>query len=225
MNYKLVIFDFDGTLADSYPWFLSVFGDLAKRYRLPAVERADLEKLRALDIRQIQKDYKIPLWKVILIGSYLKKLMNSQIDKISLVSGMQTVIQTLVEQNVRLALVTSNAERNVHQVLGPLNLACFEFIESSVPFFGKKKTFEKILKKAGIPAHQALSIGDEVRDLKSAHDARISFGAVTWGYTGLKILQSHSPEEVFDHPNQILEAVNATQASPIIQGEVENPSS
>ena len=208
MNYKLVIFDFDGTLADTYPWFLSVFEDLAKRYRLPVLGKTDLEKLRALDFSQIQKKYKIPLWKVVLIGSYLKKLMSIQIDKICLVSGMQTVIETLVEQNIKLAVVTSNAEKNVHRVLGPQNTAFFDFIESGVPFFGKKNTFQKILKKTGIAAHETLSIGDEVRDLKSAHEAQISFGAVTWGYTDLAILQSHSPDEVFDHPNQILEAVN-----------------
>lgn len=208
MKYKLVIFDFDGTLADSYPWFLSVFEDLSKRYRLPALEMADLENLRSLDIRQIQKAYKIPLWKVVIIGNHLKRLMSSQIEKIGLVSGMQLVIETLGEQDIKLAVVTSNAEKNVRRVLGPQNMAYFDFIESGVSMFGKKSKFQKILKKTGIPACEVLSIGDEVRDIKSAHEAQIHFGAVTWGYTDLKTLQKHSPEEVFHHPHQILEAVS-----------------
>jgi phosphoglycolate phosphatase len=213
MKYQLVIFDFDGTLADSYPWFLTVFEDLAKRYKLPHLEETDLDKLRALDIRQILKEYHIPFWKMLVIGNHLKKLMGSQIEKISLVNGMQSVIETLGEQDIKLAVVTSNAEKNVRRVLGSQNMAYIDYIESSVPMYGKKEKFKKILKKTGIPASQALSIGDEVRDLKSSHAAKIAFGAVTWGYTDLSILQVHSPEEVFAHPAQILEAVNQKHAA------------
>lgn len=208
MKYQLVIFDFDGTLADSYPWFLSVFEDLAKRYRLPQVAIADLDRLRTLEIRQILKEYHIPFWKMIVIGNHLKKMMSTQIDKIDLVMGMQSVIETLGNQGVKLAVVTSNAEENVRRVLGTNMMAHFDCIESGASMYGKKKKFEKILKKTGIPASRTLSIGDEVRDLKSSHAAKIHFGAVSWGYTDRTILQAHAPEEVFDHPGQILEAVN-----------------
>ena len=206
MKYQLVIFDFDGTLADSYPWFLTVFEDLAKRYKLPRLEKADLENLRTLEVHQILKEYHIPLWKMIVIGNHLKKLMSSQIGSICLVNGMEAVIQQLGKAGVKLAVVTSNAEANVRQVLGARNLAYFDLIESGVSLFGKKARFQKILKKTGISASRALSIGDEVRDLKSSRAAKIPFGAVNWGYTDLTMLQMHSPDEVFTQPEQILEA-------------------
>jgi phosphoglycolate phosphatase len=206
MKYKLVIFDFDGTLADSYPWFLTVFEDLAKRYKLPRLEQADFENLRTLEVHQILKDYHIPLWKMVIIGNHLKKLMSRQIGSISLVNGMEAVIEQLGITGVKLAVVTSNAEANVRQVLGARSLPYFDTIESGVSLFGKKARFQKILKKTGILASQALSIGDEVRDLKSSRAAKIPFGAVNWGYTDLTILQKHSPEEVFTQPDQILEA-------------------
>jgi len=87
-------------------------------------------------------------------------------------------------------------------------MAYFNCIESGVSMFGKQSKFQKILKRTGIPASAALSVGDEVRDLKSARGAQISFGAVTWGYTAAKTLLAHSPDALFDHPHQILEAVN-----------------
>jgi phosphoglycolate phosphatase len=207
MRYKLIIFDFDGTIADSYPWFLSIFGELAKRYKLPRVDTESLEKLRALEIRQILKEYNVPFWKMIMIGNHLKKLMSSQIDQILMVKGMSEVIDELRKQDVKLAVVTSNSEHNVRRVIGENQMAYFEHIESGVSMFGKKRKFQKILKRTGIPAHQTISIGDEVRDLNSAHDAKISFGAVSWGYTDLKTLQAYLPDEVFVHPNQILDAV------------------
>jgi phosphoglycolate phosphatase len=207
MSYQLVIFDFDGTLADSYPWFLSVFKDLAKRYHLPHLEDDELEKLRSFDVKQILREYKIPIWKMVLIGNHLKKLMREQIEQINMVAGMQEVIETLSAQGVELAVVTSNAETNVMQVLGPQNASCFQWIESGVAMFGKKSRFQKILKKTGIPAERTLCIGDEVRDLKSSHAAKIPFGAVTWGYTDHRMLRAHSPEEIFMTPDQILNVV------------------
>jgi phosphoglycolate phosphatase len=212
MKFKLVIFDFDGTIADSYPWFLTVFGDLARRYGLPDVEPAEIEELRSLEIRQILKKYNVPFWKMLIIGNHLKKMMSSQIDQISMVNGMPAVIDTLASQGIKLAVVTSNAEKNVRKVLGAQKAAYFEHIESGVSMFGKKSKFQKILKKTGVPAHLALSIGDEVRDLKSAHEAKIPFGAVSWGYTDIKTLQTHHPDEVFAHPDQILHAVYGQQS-------------
>lgn len=209
MNYKLVIFDFDGTLADSYTWFLSVYQDLSRRFQLPVIEEAELKRLRTLDVHQIMKEYRIPFWKLLLMGRHLTKLMSSQIDQICLVDGMQPVIDSLGQNGVKMAIITSNAEKNVRRVLGPDNMAHFEFLESGVSMFGKKKKIHKILRQTGIAASDTLSIGDEVRDLKSAHEAQVDFGAVGWGTTDLETLQRHSPKQVFNHPAQILEALGA----------------
>ena len=65
-----------------------------------------------------------------------------------------------------------------------------------------------ILRKTGIQAGRALSIGDEVRDLKSSRQAGIDFGAATWGYNTVERLQEHKPEMIFTEPLQILEALN-----------------
>lgn len=213
MNYKLIIFDFDGTLADSYPWFLSIARDLLPRYHLPHMEISEIEKLRTLEINQILKTYKIPLWKAIIIGNHLKKMMNHQIEKILMVDGIQSVIETLAAQDIRLSIVTSNAEHNVRLVLGQ-HINYFDFIESGVSLFGKKNKFLKILKKTRIPSHEALCIGDEVRDLKSSHAAKIPFGAVSWGYTDRQTLLNHSPESIFDNPGQILEVICPLHRSP-----------
>jgi len=62
-KYKLIIFDFDGTLADSFPWFISIYDELAQRFKLPRLDKAQLEQFRQVDMRRIFKDKKIPLWK------------------------------------------------------------------------------------------------------------------------------------------------------------------
>jgi phosphoglycolate phosphatase len=46
MRYRLAIFDFDGTLADSFPFFVSVFNELAMRHRFRSIDLAEVERLR-----------------------------------------------------------------------------------------------------------------------------------------------------------------------------------
>lgn len=203
-RYDLVIFDFDGTLADTYPWFLSVFDEFAARYHLPRLDNSALDALRKVDIRYISREYNIPFWKITQMGIHLQQKMASQIDRIQLVDGMQTVIDELSCLGVKLAVVSSNTEENVRQVLGTDNAVHFEAFECGVSLFGKKPKFEKILRRTSVKPAGALSIGDEVRDLKSSRQAGLTFGAVTWGYGDAEILREHAPDALFNHPEEIL---------------------
>jgi phosphoglycolate phosphatase len=207
MKYQVLIFDFDGTLADSYPWFLSIYDDLAERFQLPHLEKSELMELRSVDINRILKERKISPVKAVIIGTYLKQLMSSQIERVLLVDGMQSVIDTLVDQQVKLAVVSSNAEQNVRQVLGSQNATNFVDFECGVSLLGKTSKFLNILRKIGIQADQALCIGDEIRDLKSSRQAGIAFGAVSWGYTDAEMLRKHAPDFIFTHPTEIIKAV------------------
>lgn len=207
MKYKLVIFDFDGTLADSYPWFLSIYDHLASYFQLPRMEKDDLEKLRGVELPRILQERKISPIKAVQIGAYLKQLMNAQIHRVPLVEGMQSVIDTLAEHKVKMAVVSSNAEENVRKVLGSQNSSRFVDFECGVAFLGKKVKFLNILRKTGTPADLTLSIGDELRDLRSSRQAGIAFGAATWGYTDSEILRQHCPDALLDDPFQILEMV------------------
>lgn len=208
MKYQLVIFDFDGTLADSFPWFLSIYGDLARRFDLPPMNRADLEALRRMDFSVILREHRVSPLKAIQMGAYLKQLMSSQVDRVPLVDGMQEVIDALAARQVKLAVVSSNDENNVRRVLGERNAARFFAYECGVAILGKTAKFLNILRKSGVRPNQALSIGDELRDLKSSRQAGIAFGAVAWGYTDAERLKAQNPDLFFTRPFQILEALD-----------------
>jgi len=46
MTYRPAIFDFDGTLADSFPFFLSVFNQIADQYGFRLIDTTQGERLR-----------------------------------------------------------------------------------------------------------------------------------------------------------------------------------
>lgn len=197
VKYKLVIFDFDGTLANSFPWVITIFDDLADRHKFKRINYSEIETLRGYNARQMIRHHRVPLWKMALIGRDLRKRMSNNIDQVPLFEGIDRLLSSLSAQGVRLAIVSSNSAENIRKVLGPKNAVLIDEYECGVSIFGKRSKFNKVLRKTGIPPSQAICIGDEIRDLQAARQARIPFGAVAWGFTRLDALMAHAPEEVF----------------------------
>ena len=95
VKYKLVIFDFDGTLADSFPWFIQVGNSVADVYHFKRVEAHELETLRGYSARQIVKHLGVSWWKLPLIGRHLRKMAADNIGKISLFDGVDRMLEVV----------------------------------------------------------------------------------------------------------------------------------
>lgn len=197
MKYRLLIFDFDGTLADSFPWFLRVFNEVADRYRFRRMGAEEIDTLRMYGARKVIEHVGAPTWKLPLIARHMRQSMARELDRISLFPGVDRLLSRLADQGTLLAVVTSNSEENVRRVLGEENAALIQHYGCGASLFGKRPLLRKVLRASGVPPEAALCIGDEIRDLDAARAEGISFGAVTWGYTHGEALQSLSPDEVF----------------------------
>ena len=204
MRYRLAIFDFDGTLADSFSWFLGIVNVLADEHGFRRMEEHEVETLRGQAARQIVAQMKVPAWKLPRVGHRMRQLMARDIEHITLFPGVDRLLRELAGRGVRLAVVTSNSIDNVRQVLGPESAALIHHYECGASMFGKRPKLRAVLRSSGIPAAEALCIGDEVRDLEAARAEGIAFGAVTWGYTRPEALRAHAPEEVFESVEDVL---------------------
>ncbi len=93
---KLVVFDVDGTLADSFPWFLHVFDTLAARYRFKRLTEQEGAILRGMRARQIIHHLSIPAWKLPLIARHARMLAKRDRTQIALFPGVDTMLAQLV---------------------------------------------------------------------------------------------------------------------------------
>jgi phosphoglycolate phosphatase len=196
--YSLVIFDLDGTLADSFPWFIGSLNTVADAFRLRRVGEDEIEPLRRADVPEILKHLGVRRWKLPMIARYMRKLKSTELHTISLFPGATEMLRTLKARGVTLALVSSDSEANAKVVLGPENASLFSDYDCSAALFGKAGKFRRVMRRAGVEPHQVLAIGDEVRDLSAARAARIDFAAVTWGYTAPEKLLTLEPDLVFE---------------------------
>ena len=198
MKYPLAIFDFDGTLANSLPCFVEIMRRLSDQHGFRRIEDHELESLRTADTRQFLKHVGIPLWKLPLLVLQVRSAMTEVAHEVPLYPGIVEFLDQMTSAGIELAIVSSNSWENVKTVLGPENVAKFRYTECEASLFGKRPKLRKVLRQAGVPADQAIYIGDEVRDLQAAHAEGIAFGAVTWGHTPRDIFRPHYPKEVFE---------------------------
>lgn len=207
MDYRLVLFDFDGTLADSFTWFSRVVNDAADRFGFRRVEPQDIDMLRGKGAREVIAHLGVPFWKMPAIANYMRARKASDVAAIGLFDGAEGMLRQVREAGRTLAIVSSNSEANVRAILGPETAALVHYYGCGVSVFGKAAQFKKALRHTGIPAAQTLAVGDEIRDIDAARAAGIAFGAVAWGYTLPEALQAHRPQFIFRTMNDITAAL------------------
>jgi len=207
MAYRLVIFDFDGTLADSFPWFVGVLNGVAERYGFQTVQPQELETLRGYDARRILRHLRVPGWKLPFIANHMRRLMARDIGGIAPFDGVPALLRALADGGVTIAIVSSNSVENIRRILGPQSADLVAHYACGASIFGKPAKFRKVLKATGLPADSVLAIGDELRDIEAARRVGIACGAVTWGYTRGDALAAGGPDRLFHRMDEIVAAV------------------
>lgn len=200
---RLVIFDFDGTLSDSGDWFLSVADELALRFNFRRVCPAEVAMLRHKSSRDVIDYLGIARWKLPLIARHLRKLILRDAHQIELFPGTPDLLQQLAEMGIKIALVSSNSERNARLILGAQHAARIDFYACGSSLFGKAPKFRQTLNKLGIAPNEAMAIGDETRDIDAAREVGMRAGAVLWGYASEAVLLAHHPDTLFRTPQDI----------------------
>jgi len=197
LRYQLAIFDFDGTLHDSLPWFMGVMDKITDRHGLRRIGSDEVEVLRGRTTREIIAQLAVPMWKLPVIARDVRRLKAASLAGIPLFPGVQRMLEELAAKSIVTAIVSSDDETNVRRALGPANIDLIRYFACGASLLGKSRQFRRVLRMADIPAAQAIAIGDETRDAEAARKAGMAFGAVAWGYATCEALRAQSPDEMF----------------------------
>jgi phosphoglycolate phosphatase len=211
MPYSLVIFDLDGTLVDSVPWFRLHINDVADKFGFRRVADEDVAPLRRAGLKEIFERLEVPRHKLPLIVRHMRRLKTAHIAGIPLFPGVGPMLRALADAGVRLALVSSDNEANARTQLGAANVALFSLFDCGASIFGKAAKFRRVVRRAHVDAGHTIAIGDEVRDIEAARAAGIVCGAVTWGYSAPETLRAHKPDVVFERMEDIASSLLAAK--------------
>ncbi len=205
-NYSLAIFDFDGTLADSLPWFFASLDETADHFGLKRIDQSRMDEYRDMSSRDAIKAIGVPLMKVPAISVYIRDRFAEHMADIVLFEGCAEMLAELHAAGVKIAMVSSNAEANVRHVLGRAAWIVDHYACGS-SLWGKAEKFRSVLRALKQSPARAIGVGDEVRDVEAARKAGIAAGSITFGYNSRKALESSNPDYLFDDYPALTRAV------------------
>ncbi|MEG4291919.1 HAD-IA family hydrolase [Microcoleus sp. C2C3] len=208
---KVIIFDFDGTLADTIDILLSITNRLSAEFGFKSATKEQLAQLSNLNSWQILQYSGISIFKFPLLIRRLKAELHSEVPHIQLFPGIKEVLLELKKRGFQLGIITSNSRENVLGALERNGLQdTFTFIYSGSTF-GKHKVINKWLRIENIHTEKVVYVGDEIRDIDAAKKTGIKVIAVGWGFNSPQALAAQNPNFLIERPQELIEIINSWQ--------------
>jgi len=205
---KMIIFDFDGTIADTFDESYDIYNEIAPKYKCKQITIKEKAVLRDKKPQEFFEKYGITKMKSSLLLLKGRKKLSKRIKKIMPSRGMIETLKSIRAEGFTMGILTSNSKKNVNIFLKNHGLTdIFDFIRSGKHLFGKSRSLKSILRRKKISRKSVVFIGDETRDIEAAKKAEIPVIAVSWGYNSSKILKTLKPEKLVNIPSKLLENI------------------
>ncbi len=197
-----IIWDFDGTLADSLPLVADLFYQFSKR---KPFTQQQIEAMRNMTLKEVLQHVNVPLWRLPGLLVQGRAAIGKRLNEVPLFDGVESVLHELHKAGHNAVVMSSNSSDNIRRFLKAKNIDRY-FIgqHGNTGIFSKTKAMKMILRKYHWIGAETYAIGDETRDIDAAHKAHLTSIAVSWGYNGPKILKTHKPDFLVAQPADII---------------------
>ena len=200
---KLFIFDFDGTLCDSFEAGIKAVNDQSDAFGYRKIQTTEVPRMRDFTMQEALKDLGISNFKLPFVARKIRKELYKEMDFLLPYEGIREALLSLKTKDYAIGILTSNSQENVLRFIKKNNLELFDFIYSGSSVFGKDRIIKKLLKNFKISVNNAIYVGDETRDIQAAKSAGISIIAVSWGFNSKKALQAHLPDYLIESVSEL----------------------
>lgn len=210
-QYKLVIFDLDGTLIDSLSGIAYSVNKTIEQYGYPIhSDQAYLDfignglhktLLRALPERVPEAEIE---------SMYIDMLDNYQQHytyAVEKYDGIQELLVWLSQTDVRIA-INSNKNHDMVEKIVDTYLTGIEFwrvygVDANYPAKPDPYWVNRIIEETGISKAEVLFVGDTEVDIETARNAEVDVAAVSWGFRQRQVLEKQRPTYLVDQPEQL----------------------
>lgn len=201
---KVIIFDFDGTIADSIDYSVEVLHKMSKMTKYKLNKKEIKYKLRNYRTRDLIKEYNISKIQLFFLIFKIRSELKKTSYETKLFPNVKNTLKNLSEK-YELILLTSNGKRTVNKILDRENLNCFSQKYFNSKLFGKHKKLSEIIKKNNYNLEEVIYVGDEVRDIESCRKINCDIISVEWGYKTKDLLEKYNPDQIISKPEELIE--------------------
>src|SRR3989338_698843 len=159
----VLIFDFDGTIADTFHKLLEIGNRLSVEFDFKKIEDEEVEELKHKSARETIAHLNIPLLKIPQIIAKAKRELNKEIGLIKPIHGLKEILIQLKSLGLRMGILTSNSLKNVHNFLDNNSLNFFDFVQTTPKIWSKNRSLMTLIDKQHLKIADVIYIGDETR--------------------------------------------------------------
>ncbi|MCB5234223.1 MAG: HAD hydrolase-like protein [Candidatus Cloacimonetes bacterium] len=212
MKAPFILFDFDGTIADSIHYALDIVNAFAPEYGIEPLNEEQFEMVRSMHMHKAMKILKFPVYK--LPGAVTRVLLEyrKKVHELQPYDGVREMLTELKEMGCKMAVLSSNTKENLDYFINHHELHYFDWAEGTSGTLNKQKRIKAQMKNHGIDKDQIIYVGDEIRDISAAKKSGIRVIAVTWGFHTSDLLVRKDPDYLVSHPSEIVEIVKSILA-------------
>lgn len=207
MKYKCLIFDFDGTLANSENSMLFAYNTIADKYGFKILTNEDLDELKHMPFQNIAKNLGVPYNKIFSLLAEGQKVMKEHLSNIAPYDeNLDEILINLKKLCPIMGIISSNTKKIIKKFLKTYQIHNMNFIVTSA-LFSKEVKIKKIMRKFRLSPEEVLYIGDEHRDIISSQNANVDIASATWGYNSIEYLNTANPTYMIDSINDLFEII------------------
>lgn len=211
MRYRVIAWDFDGTLVDSLDGALEIYNRIAAEYGFVPIH--DPAPVRKMSIPEFLKAHRIPLTKVPALYTRFLRDQTSQLPGVPLHEEVRELLEEFRRRGYRLAVISSNTPENIRVCLRANAVEdWFDHVLGYSRLFGKESAIRGVIKSESIGPAELLYVGDEVRDITAARKAGVDVIAVTWGFNAEQTLLDQTPDHLVRSPGEFVPLLDQWQA-------------
>ncbi len=204
-NYGLVVFDFDGTLCDSFRPVIGALNEIHESYGFRKVVEQEVPELRNFEMKEVLGRIGIGTFKLPFVVRRLRKLLAPRIATMGTFDGIPGLIADLNAKSLNVGVLTSNSLENVNLFLSNKNMK-MDFVSAGSSLFGKARHLNKLKNKVTADVVR-IYVGDETRDMQAAKEAGFVSVAVTWGYNTKSALERVEPDYIAENASMLEEVL------------------
>ena len=208
---KAIIFDFDGTIANTKAFAYQVYTKLTDQYGIKQLSEKEFDHLKTLTLVDKFRVHDISIFKLPKLVRQARKTISMVMNEIKPYDQMIELLQLLHKNNILLFIVSSNSKNNILVFTNQYNINFFEKIYGRAKYFKKEKTLKKVLKEYNLNQEEVLYIGDEVRDIRSCKKINLPIVSVTWGFDDKDMLEKENPNYIADDMESLKKSIFANK--------------
>ena len=199
----VLIFDFDGTIADTFHYLVKIGNRLSEEFNFNRIDPDEIKDMRDKNVRETIQHLNIPLLKIPMIVAKAKKELHKEIDSVEPIKDLKEILIQFKSLGHKMGILTSNSSKNVTGFLENNGLDFFDFICTTSKIWSKNWGLKTLMDEHGLELSEVIYVGDETRDIKAAKKAGIRSAAVTWGYNSHETLEAQNPDYLIHKPEEL----------------------